>query len=346
MMDKSETEKPLVGFFPPFHSLSDTSRLILIARRYEKLGGKAIFFSHGGQYEHISKNNGFKIVRVNPIISKDAVDSVWKFNRNDSVRGFSKYNKIAKKSSASKLVIKSIESELEAYKKTGIKMLVCAFVPTCSISARVAKIPFISVVPIVFEGASFSVRAPDISENVFTRLIPQSWKIHFINWYLKRIKILLKPYNIAAKKFNVSPFKCYFDMFNGDYTFETNALEFINVFPNQQREPVENYIGPILIDELFVDKFSEEETKEIESEIETHLKKPGRSILLTLGSVGHENLLLKILRSLDKSECNVIVLYSQKLEEKEVLRLSNKILVKKFVPSISKINRMVDPGNQ
>ena len=37
-------EKHLIGFFPPFHSLADTGRLVIIAKQYRELGGKAIFF--------------------------------------------------------------------------------------------------------------------------------------------------------------------------------------------------------------------------------------------------------------------------------------------------------------
>ncbi|UCH72263.1 MAG: glycosyltransferase family 1 protein, partial [Thermoplasmatales archaeon] len=334
--------KPLVGFFPVFYNLSDTARLIMIAKRYRKIGGKVIFFSHGGKYEKMARDSGFEIIGVKPIMSDSSIESVWNFHRTDSIRGFSKYRKGAKKTSASEWVVECVENELEAYKKTGIKMLVCAFILSCSISARVAKIPSISVVPLVLGESKFNIQVPDLAENTFTRLLPQSWKIHFVNWYLKRVKLFLKPYNYAAKKFNVPTFKSYFDLFLGDHTFETNDLEFINVFPNQRERPAGDYIGPILIDELFVDKFSKQETKKIEYEIEKHLKKPGRSVLLTLGSVGHENLFLKILSVLDKSNCNVIALYSQKLEEEKISNLSNKILIKKFVPSIKKIHNMVD----
>jgi hypothetical protein len=38
-------------FFPFFSNLAEKSRLVRIAERYRELGGWAIFFSHGGEYE-------------------------------------------------------------------------------------------------------------------------------------------------------------------------------------------------------------------------------------------------------------------------------------------------------
>lgn len=332
-------KKPLIGFAPPFYGLGDTGSLVMIAKRYRELGGKAIFFSHGGEYEYLAKDNGFNIIQVNPILSDKEIEELRNARSVSHVIKFIRYKNFIRRYYSGKWIEESIKNEIEAFKRTGIKMIVSAFVPSCSISARFVKIPYVCVIP---GASSYNIRAPDIFENFFTRLFPQSLKIRLINWYLPRTKLFLKPINKVAKKFHVSPFKSTIEIFYGDFTFVVDAVEFINIFPNQQRFPKKDYVGPVLRDELFVDKFSENKTKQIESEIESHLRRPGKSILLTLGSAGYEELFLRILKALNNTRYNIVAIYSHTLKKNELFRLNDNILLKKSVPSIEKVHRMVD----
>jgi glycosyltransferase involved in cell wall biosynthesis len=54
-------QKPLIGFFPGFFDIGETYPLIKIAKRYQEIGGKVSIFSHGGQYDYLAKEQGFKI---------------------------------------------------------------------------------------------------------------------------------------------------------------------------------------------------------------------------------------------------------------------------------------------
>ena len=74
-------KKPYVGFFPLSFNLAETGRAIMIAKRYKKLGGKVIFFTHGGEYEYLIKNQGFDFVRVNPLFTKDIVARIRRINK-------------------------------------------------------------------------------------------------------------------------------------------------------------------------------------------------------------------------------------------------------------------------
>jgi len=327
-------EKPLIGFFPPFLSLADTGRLVMIAKRYRELGGEGIFFSHGGQHEYLAKENGFSIIRVNPIQSEEEIENFWNLLKDPKLKRSLNQSILSKR-----WVEENVKNEIEAFKQTGIKMLVSTYIPTCSISARVVEIPYVSIVN---DMGYINIQAPDIFENFLTRGIPQHLKIRFVNWYFQRTKIFLKPFNKVAKKFQVPIFKRSYHALYGDFTFETNTLEFINIFPNQQRFSTENYIGPILLDELFTKKSPKEEAKQIEYEIKSHLAGLDRSIFVNLGSVGHEELFLNVIRALNKTNYNIVCLYTKPLDKKELSKLNDKILIKKFVPSIENIHRMVD----
>lgn len=331
-MKKSDSKKiPLVGFFPPFVNLAEAGRAVMIAKRFRELGGRVIFFSHGGKYEFLARDNGFEIVKVKPFLTDEKVEEYFKIISLETLD--------SKELLKEDWILENVKEEIAAFKKTGIKLLVSTNNITCAISTRAAVIPYINIIN---ASGFFVLKIPDTVENFFTRLIPNFLKVRFANWFIVRTKMFLKPINNVAKKVGIQPFKHSTDLYGGDVTLVTNYLEFVSVFPNQQSFPADSYIGMILLDELFVDSIPKEESKQIDAEIETHLKKPGKSILVSLGSSGTKDLFLNILKVLNKTEYNVVAIYASVLNENDLPKLGDNILLKKFVPSISKLNSMVD----
>ena len=323
------TDKPFSGFFPLFYNLAETGRAILVAKRYMELGGKAVFFSHGGKYEYLAKDVGYEIVRVNPIYTEESIKKIIKINRGEQ-RGIA-YNE--------SFLREAVKEEVAAYKKTGVEMVVSFVNIPCSISTRSASIPLVCVSP---APGKFHLKIPDSYENSLTRLIPQSLKVPVLNLCFKTSKKFLKPFNAIARENHLKPFKSTMDVVYGDVTLGTNFLEFINVFPNQQLFPDENYVGIISLEELFSERFSEEKTKAIEHDIKQHLNKPEKSILLTMGSSGDKHFFLRILHALNKTNYRVIALYASILNENELPNVNENILLMKFVPSIQKLHKKVD----
>jgi UDP:flavonoid glycosyltransferase YjiC (YdhE family) len=327
MNNFSSQSRQHVGFFPSFSNLAESGRAVMIAKRYRELGGKVIFFSHGGKFEFLAKNNGFKIIKVKPVISEKIIKEYYKVISFETFRSKTLFNE--------DWLIESVEEEIAAFKKTGIKLLISTNNITCAISARANKIKYINISP----GAGyFALKIPDTLENPFTYFIPQQLKTRVLNWYIIRSKMYLKSLNKVAQKVGIPPFKSILELYDGDITLVTNDLEFINIFVNQQDFPKKNYMGMILIDELF----EKEKFKKIDHVVQKHLKKKGKSILLTLGSSGTEELFIKILKTLNKTKYNVIAIYSSILNEYDLPRLNDNILLTKFVSSISKITEIVD----
>ncbi len=322
-------KKPLVGFFPLFYNLAETGRAILVAKRYIELGGEVIFFSHGGEYEYLARELGYKIIQLDPLFTEESIKRIVSINRRER-KGIAYTETFLRE---------SVKNEVLAYKETGVNMIVSFVNMPSSISARAAKIPLVCIGP---GPGSFYVSYPDYFENTITRFIPKYFKIQFLNWSFAYGKKSLKPFNKVAREYNLKPFKCSMEATRGDVTLITNFLEFINVFPNQQEFPDEDYVGIILLEDLFLKKFPEENTNQINNEIEAHIKRPGRSILLTMGSSGDKQLFLNILQALNKTRYNVIAVYANILRENEIPKLNDNILMKKFVPSIEKVNQMVD----
>lgn len=315
-------KKPLVGFFPRFYGMGETYPLVEIAKYYKKLGGKVVFFSHGGEYEYLVKEQGFEIVKVNPI-ARDT--SKYLIQHTDEE------------------VIKIIKEEAKCYEDIGIKALVQTNVFFgCLLASRIAKVPLISVVSgeavLPHCKAKFATY-PDINENYFTILIPQYIKNQFIKLIYSGYKgPVTKKINRLAKKLDIDiRFKCKIDLLFGDHTLVCDDIEFLDAKPTKE-VPLENYIGPILASE-----WHDMQETQLDFDIENHLKKPGRHILLTMGSsLKWKILFLELLKILNKTEYNVIATYTTILNENEIPNLNKNILLKKFIKNIIFLNSRVD----
>ena len=326
---KHSDKKPYLGFFPITYNLAETGRAVMIAKRYKEMGGEAIFLSHGGEYEDLPKDHGFKVIKVKPFFTMDSVKKIISINRGEQ-KGFPYPTSVLRE---------FVQNEIEAYKKTGVDMIISTQSPSCIISARAAHIPLITVTTGL---GTFRLLYPEKFENNFTRLIPNKVKIKILNLYYTKGKKFLQPFNEIAKEYNIKPFKYTSELANGDVTLVTNFLEFINIFPNQQRYPSEDYIGIILLDELFTSNIPKEEILKMNNEIQKHLESSEHSILLSMGSSGDKKLFIKILQTLNNTSNRVIAVYTNILKESELPKLNKNIMLKKYVPSIEELHKKVD----
>ena len=321
----SSNKKPLVGFFPLFYNLAETGRAVLAAKRYIEHGGQAIFFSHGGEYEKLARDMGCKVVKVDPIYSEEFIDDLWKYSRLEKMGA----------PFPEKILREHVEAELAAYKQTGVELILTTNNFPCSISARVAGIPLISITPKVI--GKFT-KYPDDAEFLLTHLIPKLLKLKVLNWYFPRSKIWSRPFNKLAKNYDLPGFHNSSDIAKGDYTLYTDFLELLQLSESEVT-PSEFYIGPIFLDELFNKTLPKGQS---DDKIKQHLQKPGKSILFSLGSSGTKEFFLKVLSTLNKTNYNVIAVYASILSEDELPVVNDNIILKKFVPSIRELNHDVD----
>jgi len=321
-------KKPLVGFFNLFYNFGETCRSVQIAKRYKELGGKVIFFSHGGEHENLAKEIGCEVVRVKPIYNEKIIDLFWKSSRLETFK-----NPFPRK-----FLIEHVDEEIKAFKETGVKLIVSTNNFPCIISARAAGIPLIFVTP---KTPKRFTRYPDDAEFFFTKLVPHFLKLKVLNFCTPKLKMYIKSFNKVAKKYNVSIPNKGMDSLKGDYTFYVDFIEFMDIEKTTIPSD-EFYIGHSLLDELYNETLNISETEKEERQIEQHLKRDGKTILLTLGSSGTKELYLRILKALNKTNYTVIAVYTQILDEKDLPKLNDNILLKKYVPSMAKLNKIVD----
>jgi UDP:flavonoid glycosyltransferase YjiC (YdhE family) len=237
------------------------------------------------------------------------------------------------------LNVKIIKKEIQTFKQEKIELILTPVNVFTKISAHCVGIPFIILTSGVLTPPYFQSNLatfPDAFENVFTRYIPQIIKNRITNIYALRLKWATKTFNKLARHFNAKPVKRYLDLLRGDYTLIADEITFLNLKPTSSY-PQQNYVGPIIPDYLF-----QNQNMEIDVKIKNHIKKPDRSILLSLGSSGAKQLFLDILDALSKTEYNVIAVYATILSEDEIPKLNDNILFAEFVPSIKSINEKVD----
>jgi UDP:flavonoid glycosyltransferase YjiC (YdhE family) len=100
---------------------------------------------------------------------------------------------------------------------------------------------------------------------------------------------------------------------------------------------LENFIGPIFHRDIV-----RERQDDINNEIMNHLKRPGRSILLSMGSIPNKPIFSKIIEALNKTEYNVIAIYTKVLKKDELPKTNENILLQEYVPSVKNILEHID----
>ena len=292
-----------------------------------KLGGKAIFFSHGGEYEYLAKNLGCEIIQVEPIYTDKYIDFLWQSSRLETI-----YNPFR-----DRLLKKHVEAEIEAFKNSDVELIITTNNLPCAISVRAANLPLVCITPKV---SSSYTTYPDDAEFLITRYIPNSLKVEFLNWYAPLSKIYVKPFAKLAKHHDVKTPKLLSDIFLGDYTMYTDFIELLDI--NKEHIPSnEFYIGPIFFDELFSTMYTTHDGPS-EQKLINHISKGKKSILVSLGSSGTKKLFLDILQALNKTEFQVIAVCTSILDDDKLPKLNNNILLTKFVPSMKNLNSLVD----
>jgi len=315
--------------------LGETLPQVKIAKKYIKKGGKAIFFSHGGKFQHLAQEIGCDVVKLKNLGWKDAMVGVDRSKTSFERQQFIVYNK--------KTIEPIVKSEIEAFKKKGIDLVISCFNPTCSISTKVLEIPLI----ILISGTTSSVyyrsgfaTFPENYENIFTRILPSSFKNYLTRWLLLNNKLLVKDFNRVANKYNIKKFSTLNEILESDYTLLCDDINFLGIKPTK-RFPVENFIGPVSME------LSKSKSDGLENDIKKHLKRSGKSILFTMGSASSNidssisKIFLKVLKRLNQTDYNVIVV-SGKIPIKMIPKTNENILLKKFIKSPQALHKMVD----
>jgi UDP:flavonoid glycosyltransferase YjiC (YdhE family) len=312
-----------VGFFPFFANLAESSRLVRIAERFRELGGQAVLFSHGGEYEALARDAAFDVHPVDPIYTGEQVRELMKFDQLEKLGD----------PFPDDWLVEHVISEERAYADRDVCLVVTGFNVPCVLSARKAGIPLVYIIPGTALPAYFRAGLatfPDTFENAFMRLLPQRLKDYIANRVALRSRVGVGAFNRVAERFDLPRIPNSLSLWTGDYTLASDLREALDI-PAEHDLPEQDYIGPLLAN-LDIP---------LEEEVKAHLDRPGRSIYFAMGSSGTKEFYLRALAALARSGHSIVAAYTTILDESELPSLGPNVLLRKFVPA-EIVNRSVD----
>ena len=183
--------------FPHFYYLSEASRLVEIAKSLRNRGQEALFFSHGGPYEHIARDEGFEVVSVEPRMTPDRAQQYIRFNRGEGIKSL-------KDSFFTYEELKSyVPNEANAFKNVRADAVLIGWNLPSYLSVQLADIPIIVQQPGPFTAPFFDrkmgVFVPSLVP--WLRHLPMDW---FMNWFARRMTFWTYPFNQLASELRLT----------------------------------------------------------------------------------------------------------------------------------------------
>lgn len=316
-------QSKVVSFFPAFPNLAESSRLVRIAEKYREMGGQSVFFSHGGVYENLATEAGFRVHRIAPIYTDEQIAELTKYDHGEKFGD----------PFPDEWLVEHLVNEEKAYQDCQVELVVTGFNIPCVLSARKARIPLVFIIPGTALEPYFQAGLgtfPDTFENVFTRLLPKRLKDRLTNWAMVRARIGTGAFNRVARRYDLPRIPNSLSLWKGDYTLVSDLREALDL-PERYDLPEEDYIGPLPANLRIP----------LQADVREHLERPGPTLYFAMGSSGEKPVYLRILEALTDTPYNVVAAYTSILDESELPHVGKNVLLKQFVPAET-VNAMVD----
>ena len=216
--------------FPHFYYLSEVSRLVEIAKALVDLGQEVQFFSHGGPYERVARDEGFEVVPVPPQMSPERAEQFKRFNRAEGVKS------IHDSFFSLEELREYVPNEVVALQKNPADAVLIGWNLPSYLSAQLVGIPIIVQQPGPFTAPFFDQRMGVFVPSLigWLRHLPMGW---FMNGYAPRMKFWLRPFNQLASELGLPQWKSTLDFVAGDLTLVMDAPEILGISPKD----LENY---------------------------------------------------------------------------------------------------------
>lgn len=212
--------------FPQFYYLSEASRLVEIAKALRDRGQEAQFFSHGGPYESVARDEGFEIIAVEPQMSPERAQQYMRFNRGEGVKSmrdsFFTYEELKE----------YVSNEAAALKNARAAAVLIGWNLPSYLSVQLAGIPIIVQQPGPFTAPFFDRRMGVFVPSLVSwlRHLPMDW---FMNWLGPRMKFWIHPFNQLASELGLPQYKSTLDFVAGDLTLVMDAPEILGISPEE-----------------------------------------------------------------------------------------------------------------
>ena len=326
--------------FPHFYYLSEVSRLIEIAKALRSMGQEILFFSHGGPYENIVKDEGFDVAQVAPLMSHDRAQEYFRFNRGEGEIGLK----------SSFFTFEELEqyvpNEVHAFKNEKADAVLIGWNLPSYLSAQLANIPIIVQQPGSFIAPFYDRQmgefVPSVLRYPYTNLLRLLPMNRIINRALPRSRFWIHPFNEFAKKNGLPQFKSTLDLMAGDLTIVMDAPDILGIGPEElknyvpslpkyfRRPPKYRYGGPCFA------KLPGEVSREVKEHFDTKRTK----LFCAMGVSGSPSVLHSLIGIIEELDLQAVVVTTTILKDLPQSR-SERVLLVPHVPA-HLVNPMAD----
>jgi UDP:flavonoid glycosyltransferase YjiC (YdhE family) len=262
-------------FAPETINIAETTRMIEIAKRCRHKF-RCIFFGYADTFAYLIEQEGFEFRRMEPWLSEADIEHLWQVDRME---------KWGDPFSSEQLATR-VQGEVQLFNEWKPAAVVIGFTLSVTISARVAGIPLIYVMPFSYTEPFFAAKLADVPELFdvpLTRLFPEKMRKNIVSYWGLHTKMWMKPFRTVAESYGLNGFVRTIDIYQGDYNLVASAAELTGV---EQLPPRWKYVGPIFA------KLRGDVPDEIEQ-----MPRDQPIIYLAMGSSANLEILEKVLRS-------------------------------------------------
>ena len=221
--------------FPHFFYLSEVSRLIEIGKALRKLEQDVVFFSHGGPYESIARDEGFEVIAITPTMSSERAKEYMAYNRGEGSHSLSSSFFTYEELKA------YVPAEVDALRQVNADAVLIGWNLPSYLSVQLARIPIIVQQPGPWTAPYFDRKmaefAPAAVGGCIASLFHHLPMDKFVNWVMPRVRLWIKPFNQLALELGLPQYKSTLDFMAGDLTLVMDTPSILGISP----EELENY---------------------------------------------------------------------------------------------------------
>jgi UDP:flavonoid glycosyltransferase YjiC (YdhE family) len=305
-------------FSPASYNLAETTRCIGIAKACVSRFHIS-FMSYGGQFENLIEKEGFEIHRLEPVLTPEKIDHIYKVDQGEKFGNLFSVDEITEQ----------VESELALFEKIDPACIITGFNFSNSISCRVSNRPLIWLTHTTWMMQSLYdsgiATHVDMLDLPVIRWLPEKT----LRWLSRKMfsfaKLIARPYNKVGKSYGLPPFKTMEQLHEGDYNFLAEPEEFCEL----DLPTTYHYIGPLI--------------GRLDTPIPEAIQKLQRDkpiVYFAMGSSGQPKVIAKIIEGFAGKPYNVIAPVKAILNNQPV-RIPSNVHVSDWLPA-HKVNPMAD----
>ena len=221
-------------FAPETINIAETTRMIEVAKAV-RATFRCVFFGYSDVYSHLIEQAGFEFRPMTPWLTAEKIEHLWKVDRMESFADPFSETELRQR----------VDCEVALFHELKPAAVVIGFTLSVVISARVAKVPLVYVMPFPLTRPFLEANLatwPDAFDYLPLRVVPSSFLNLVANQWLKRTRLWIKPFQRVARHYGVQPISHLVDIYEGDYNLVTDIPQLAGV---EQLPPNWRFIGPI-----------------------------------------------------------------------------------------------------